>query len=728
MKRWLLLFVCTGVTFCVWAQTNDNTWLKQILKGEYNARGVAEQHSMSDGEYYTVRSADSTAILRYEYKSGKLVDTLFSTRTARECGFRKFSDYEFSADETKILIATAKESIFRHSFRATYFVFERKRNLISPLSKGGKQQMATFSPNGRMVAFVRDANIYLVKLDYGTESAVTKDGEPGKITYGLPDWVYEEEFSFNKAFEWSPDNGFIAFMRFDQSNVPDFSIPMYKGLRPEKSAFATYPGAESVKYPKAGQPNSKVTVQTFNVLSRVVKNMEISDPDVEYVPRIRFMPQPDQLAVFTLNRQQNKFVIYSANPRSGLTRTLIREENEAYIDNDNFDMIQFLSDRIIYVSEKDGFRHLYEYSINGVLRKQLTKGEWAVTGFHGYDPTRQVYYYTSNEGSPLRSSLYSLDYKGKKGNLTPEPGTHGISFSANFSYFTDNYSTANIPDVVTVRNWQGKTCFVAEANTALKNKLSKLALSTKEFFSFTTTSGVSLNGWMVKPAGFSSTKQYPVVMVQYGGPGSQQVKDAYRLDWEQYLAAKGYLVVCVDGRGTGGRGEKFSKQTYMRLGLKEAEDQIETARYLSAQPFVDKSKIAIWGWSYGGYNVLMSMSLGKGVFRAGIAVAPVTDWRFYDSVYAERYMRTPGENMDGYNLSAPGTYAADLQGALLLVHGTADDNVHYQNTAEYAEQLVQAGKPFDMQIYTNRNHYIKGGNTRLHLYERFLRFLDQNMR
>jgi len=728
MKRWLLLFVCAGITCGVWAQTNDNTLLKRILKGEFNAKSIADQQSMSDGEYYSVRSADSTAILRYEYKSGKLVDTLFSTRTARECGFKKFADYSFSSDESKILIATDKEVIYRHSFRAAFFVYERKRNLVYPLSKGGKQQMATFSPNGRMVAFVRDANIYLVKLDYGTESAVTKDGEPDKITYGLPDWVYEEEFSFNKAFAWSPDNGFIAFLRFDQTRVPDYSIQMYKGMRPEKSSFAIYPGVESLKYPKAGQPNSKVSVQTFNVLSRVIKNMEIADPDVEYIPRIRFMPQPDQLAVFTLNRQQNRFTIFSANPRSGLTKTLIREESDTYIDNDNFDMIQFLSDRIVYVGEKDGFRHLYEYTINGVLRRQITKGEWEITGFHGFDATRQLYFYSSNEGSPLRTSLYSIDFKGKKSCLTPEAGTHRVAFSANFSYFTDVYSAANVPDVVSVRTWQGKTCFVAEANAALKNKLSKLSYSPKEFFSFSTSSGVSLNGWMVKPVGFSAEKQYPVVMVQYSGPGSQQVKDVYRLDWEQYLAARGYLVVCVDARGTGGRGEKFCKQTYMRLGLKEAEDQIETARYLSSLSYVDKAKIAIWGWSYGGYNVLMSMSLGKGIFRAGIAVAPVTDWMYYDNIYSERYMRTPGENADGYRLSAPGTYAADLQGALLLVHGTADDNVHFQNTAEYAEQLVQAGKPFDMQVYTNRNHYIKGGNTRLHLYERFVRFLEQNMR
>ncbi len=718
MKKLIAILFIACLAAGGFAQKHSPERLQAIVKGEFDYKRTKAVRSMADGEHFTVMSDDSTSILRYSYKTGKMVDVLFSTQTARECSFKKFDDYEFSADESKVLLCCDKEPVYRHSYKANYHLYEVKRNLVSPLSKGGKQQMATFSPNGRIVAFVRDYNIYLVKLDYGTESKVTKDGEADKITYGIPDWVYEEEFSFNRAFEFSSDNNFIAFLRFDETAVPEYSFLNYNGL---------YPDIKKLKYPKAGQPNPKVSVQTFNIVSKVIKTMVLKDEEIEYIPRIRFMPAPDQLAVFTLNRQQNKLTIYTSNPGSGLSKILIREESKSYVDIDNLDKISFLPDRIVYVSEKDGYRHLYNYSPTGVLRKQITKGDWEVTDYLGYNAATNTYYYESNEGSPLRTAVYAIDGNGRKIRLTMGEGNNNAGFSDNFRYFVNCYSNAKTPPVTSICDASGKTLSVLENNSALKAKLSSTNFQPKEFFSFNTGKSVSLNGWMIKPANFDAQKHYPVVMVQYSGPRSQQVKDEWSYDWAQHLAQSGYLVVCVDGRGTGGRGEAFCKQTYQRLGLMEAEDQIEAAKYLSAQSYVDKNRIAIWGWSYGGYNTLMAMSLGNGIFKAGIAIAPVTNWKFYDSVYTERYMRTPGENNDGYELSSPSHYASQLQGDLLLVHGTADDNVHYQNSAEYAEELVQAGKQFEMQVYTNKAHSLNGGNTRQHLYERFMRFLEKNL-
>ncbi|MDD2797325.1 MAG: S9 family peptidase [Bacteroidales bacterium] len=726
-SRFIILLLATFTISC-FAAKSDNDLLKRIVNGDFKSKTVGEMRPMVDGEFFSKMSDDSTAVLRVAYKTGKMVDTLFSVKTARDCKFKKFDGYEFSSDESKMLIYSNKEDIYRHSYKADYFVFELKRNIVYPLSSGGKQQMATFSPNGRMVAFARESNLFLVKLDYGTESQITKDGDSNKITYGIPDWVYEEEFSFNRAFEWSPDNNFVAFLRFDQTKVSEYSFPIYKGSYPSIEANAVYPGTVKIKYPKAGQPNSKVNVMTFNIMTKVIKTMDLRDDEIEYIPRIRFTAQPDKLAIFTLNRLQNKFTIYTASPASGLSRLLIREESDTYIDNDIFDEIAFYPDQIVFMSEKDGYRHLYDYSPIGVQRRQITSGAWEVSRFLGYNAANGSYYYESNEGNTTRNAVYVLDGKGRKTCLTPQDGTNHAELSSNYRYWINHFSNATTPEVTDIREIQtGKSVAILEGNNKLKKELAALNFQNKEFFTFKTSKNILLNGWMVKPINFDLQKRYPVVMVQYGGPHHPIVKDEYKLDWEVYLAQQGYVVVCVDGRGTGGRGVQFNNQTYGKLGIIEAEDQIETARYLSSLSFVDKDKIAIWGWSYGGYNVLMSMSLGNGIFKAGIAVAPVTDWRFYDSVYAERSMKTPNENTEGYELSSAGHYASQLQGNLLIVQGTADDNVHYQNTAEYAEQLVQAGKQFDMQIYTNRNHFLKGGNTRFHLYETFMRFLKQNL-
>lgn len=592
-----------------------------------------------------------------------------------------------------------------------------------------------FSPDSHQIAFVRNNNIYLIKLLFGnSESQVTKDGEYNKVLNGIPDWVYEEEFAFNRAFDFSADSRMIAYIRFDESRVPMYSFQWYKGMAPEKTAYATYPGSYDYKYPKSGVVNSKVSVHTFDIKSHVTRKMELPIDSDGYVPRIKFTDDPEKLAIMTLNRHQNRFDLYMANPRSAVCKVAVRDEAEQYIKEQAYSNIAFYPENMVMMSERDGYNHLYLYTIGGNLVKQITKGKFEVKEFLGWDQKANVFYYTSNEESPLRTAVYKIDGKGKKTKLSTRTGTNNALFSKNLNYYINTYSSAQTPTLITLNNNKGQEMVTLLDNKELKNKISQLNMPTKEFFTFKTSEGVELNGWMMKPANFNPSKKYPVIMHQYSGPGSQQVLDKWGIGsfgdggmFEAVMCDKGYIMVCVDGRGTGGRGAAFEKCTYLSIGLKEAADQAETAKYLSTLSYVDGSRIGIWGWSYGGYNTLMSMSEGSGAFKAGVAIAAPTDWRFYDTVYTERFMRTPKENGDGYRASSAINHVAALKGKLLLIHGSADDNVHFQNFMEYNEALVQANIQFETQIYTNRNHGISGGNTRNHLMNRVVNFFLQNL-
>lgn len=526
----------------------------------------------------------------------------------------------------------------------------------------------------------------------------------------------------------------IAYIRFDESQVPMFSFPWYKGMAPAKEDYTTYPGKYEYKYPKAGETNSTVTVHTYDIKSHVTRQMDLPLDKDGYIPRIKFTSDPEKLAIMTLNRHQNRFDLYLANPRSATCKVAIRDEAEQYIKEQEYGSIAFYPNHIVLMSERDGYNHLYLYTIAGNLVRQITKGNFEVTDFLGYDEANGTTYYASNEGSPLRTAIYKIDSKGKKTKLSTKEGTNNALFSKNFAYFINTYSSKDTPTEITLNDSKGRELVTLLDNKQLKSQLTHLNMPTKEFFTFKTSQGVELNGWMMKPANFDPNKKYPVIMHQYSGPGSQQVLDKWGIGsfgdggmFEAYMCDKGYIMVCVDGRGTGGRGAAFEKCTYLFLGVKESEDQVETARYLGTLPYVDGSRIGIWGWSFGGYNTLMSMSDGSGAFKAGVAIAAPSDWRFYDTVYTERFMRTPKENGDGYNAGSAISRASKLQGKLLLIHGTADDNVHYQNAAEYSEALVQANKQFDMQVYTNRNHSIFGGNTRNHLMNRVANFFLENL-
>ena len=733
MKRFFTLLLLA--IFVTGIQAQQKVTLQDIAQGTYRAQGISGLKPMLDGEHYTQISSDHKRIVKYSFKTGEEVGTLFDVTTARDCDLKSFDDYILSPDEKRILIQTETKPIYRHSFTAVYYIYNVKNNKMEPLSNNGPQQVPLFSPDGNQIAFVRNNNIYLVKLLFAnSESQVTKDGEYNHVLNGIPDWVYEEEFSFNRAFDFSADSKMIAYVRFDESAVPMFSFPWYKGLAPEKTSYATYPGAYEYKYPKAGEVNSKVSVHTYDIKSHVTRKMDLQIDSDGYIPRIKFTSDPEKLAIMTLNRHQNRLDLYMANPRSGLCKVAIRDEAEQYIKESAYSNIKFYPEHIVMMSEKDGYNHLYLYTIAGNLVKQITKGQFEVTSFLGWDQKANVFYYASNEGSPLRTAIYKIDGKGKKTKLSTRTGSNSAIFSTNQKYYINTFSNISTPTLITLNDNRGKELTTLLDNSKLKAQTAQLNMPQKEFFTFRTSSGVELNGWMMKPANFNANKKYPVILHQYSGPGSQQVIDRWGIGsfgdgglFEAYMCDKGYIMVCVDGRGTGGRGAAFEKCTYLQLGVKEAEDQVETARYLGTLPYIDGKRIGIWGWSFGGYNTLMSMSDGSGAFKAGVAIAAPSDWRFYDTVYTERFMRTPKENAEGYDAGSAIKRAPQLKGSLLLIHGTADDNVHYQHCAEYSEALVQAGIQFDMQVYTNRNHGIFGGKTREHLMNRVANFFIQNL-
>ena len=696
--------------------------LKDITDGRFRqTTAVGEMRSLPDGEHYTAMSRDGSMIVKYSYRTGEPVDTLFDTHSARECDFDDFDGYEISSTGHHILVWRESEQIYRRSFRAMVYDYDVRRNYVKPLSDSKhKQMIPTYSPDGRMCAYVVDNNIWIRKFDYDTEVQVTKDGELNKVLNGITDWVYEEEFSVTRLMAWSPNSEYLTYVRFDESEVPEYSMQVY--------GSGVYPGYYNYKYPKAGEKNSKISVHSYSVETKDIKELKIPVEADSYIPRIAFTTNSDQLAVMTLNRQQNLFNMYYVNPKSGVSRLILRDENKCYVDSEWLSSIRFYESGFTYVSEQDGYAHIYLYSPTGVLQRQVTKGNWDVTRLIGYDDATKATYYESAEESPLRRSVYKIDQKGVKTKLSTEEGTNSANFSANYAYFVNTYSNVNSPAVVSVNETKTKKVLrVLQDNTALREKLAGVAFSPKEFFKVHTASDLELNAWMVKPVNFDESKKYPVLMVQYSGPNSQEVLDSYSFDWEYYLAQNGIIVVCVDGRGTGARGEAFRKCTYLRMGELESQDQVEAAQALGKLPYVDAKRIAIWGWSFGGYNTLMSMSVGDGTFKVGIAVAPPTDWKYYDTVYTERFMRTPGENFAGYAATSPLQKAKDLQGKLLLIHGTADDNVHFKQTMDYAEALVQAGKQFEMQFYKDRNHGIYGGNTRYHLYTRMSEFLFNNL-
>jgi len=730
MKKLPFILLTLLMAFALHAQTGQKISLEDIFtKGTFHAETVRGLHSMIDGEHYTTLEGN-TKIVKNSYKTGEVVEILFDLGKIDRAPITSFSHYIFSEDETKILITTDKKPIYRHSYTARYFIWNTVTAELNALSDKGEQQLATFSPDGDRIAFVRENNLFIKNLKFGSESQITFDGKKNEVINGAPDWVYEEEFGFNKAFWWSPDSKFLAFIRFDETEVPEFSMTMYAGEDPVMEENKLYPGRETFKYPKAGEKNSTVSVKSYELYSRLTIDVQIGDNTDIYIPRLNWTPDSKDLVVMRMNRRQNQLDILYANPFTGETRPILTEKNKRYIDEDFLDAFTYLDDgRFIVKSERNGWSHLYLYDRLGFEQGQLTKGEFDVTQFYGYDPSQKVFYYQAAAESPLYREVYFISEDGKKqGKISTLKGANRADFSKNFNYYVNYYSSSHTPTLVTLHDKKNKLIRVLQDNTLLRNRLQSFHLPQKEFFIFTTSEGIELNGYMIKPVEYEASKKYPVLITQYSGPNSQRVSESWRdTGWEEYLAQEGFLVVSVDPRGTAVRGEDFRKVTYMQLGKYESDDMVETAKYLGSLPYVDANKIAIFGWSFGGFITLLSMEKGGELFKAGIAVAPVTNWRFYDTIYTERFMSTPRENPEGYDDNSPLTHAGDIKGGLLIVHGSADDNVHAQNTYEFTEKLVQAGIQFDMAIYTNRNHGIRGGNTTMHLYTKMTGFLKEQL-
>ena len=733
--RDFILSVAVGVA-CSSVAAGEQLDLKSITQGKFSQQTMTAVRPSAGGETYTQISADRKQIVSYSFRTGKQEQVIFDASTARGGQVSRVDNYIMSPDGQRILIQTDTKPIYRRSFTATYYIYEIRNNKLVPLSDGGPQQTPVFSPDGNQIAFVRDNNIYLVKLLYdNAESQVTKDGKRNEVLNGIPDWVYEEEFSTNSSMVFSADSKQIIWIRYDESQVKQFSLQLYKGMAPEKPEYAEYPGTYSYKYPVPGQVNSKVSVHSYDIKSHQTRRIDLPLDADGYIPRIKATSDPTKIAIFTLNRHQDVLRIYMANPLSTVCQLAIEDKVDKYVKEESFEEVQLTDKHILLPSERDGYNHLYLYNLNGQLVRQIVKDQYVVQRVYGYDELTGDTYFAANPNGPTDQQVMVAHANGKTEVLTKKAGVNNAIFSGNFKYFINTWSDLNHPLQYTLCQNNGKVLQTLIDNQELVQKLAAYDLGTKELFSFTTSEGVQLNGWMVKPKDFDPARKYPVIMYQYGGPGNQQVLNQWGIGMsgngailEQYLAQQGYLCVCVDNRGTGGRGAEFEKCTYLRLGELEARDQVETALWLGQQSYVDENRIGIWGWSYGGWNTLMSMSEGRPVFRAGVAIAPPTCWRFYDSIYTERYMRTPQENQRGYDEVNPISRASQLHGALLLCHGLADDNVHYRNTAEYVEALVQADKDFRQLVYTNRNHSIFGGNTRNHLFRQAVNHFNTTLK
>lgn len=717
------------------SNAQERIGLKQITDGEFRAQTISGIDPIQGTDQYAQIKEGGKQIVRCSFKSGEETGVLFDVDNTQGERISSFDGYIMSPDGTRMLICTNRKSIYRRSYKADFYIYTIKSRKLEKLSDDGSEQIPTWSPDGQQVAFVRDNNIYLVKLLYDNAlSQVTTDGKFNSIINGLPDWVNEEEFGFNSALAFNADGTMLCWIKYDESQVKTYSLQLYKGMDPAKEQYEVYPGDYSYKYPKAGEDNSKVSVWSYDIKSRKTRQLDIPLDAEGYIPRLKSTSDPNRMIVYTMNRHQDMLNLYGVDPRSTVSHLLIRESVPKYVKEEAMSGTLIGKRHILLPSDRDGYMHLYIYDMNGQLQRKVGDGNFDITAVYGYDEENGDVFYQAALPTPHDRQIMVTHKNGRTEHLSAKEGWNSAIFSGDYQYFVNTWSDANTPYTYTVCNRSGKTLSTRVDNKELKEKIQRYGWTKKEMFSFTTSEGVRLDGWMVKPANFDPSKKYPVIMFQYSGPGSQEVENSWAIGsmgnggaYDMYLAQQGFIVVCVDGRGTGGRGAEFEKSIYLTMGDKESKDQVETALYLGTLPYVDKDNIGIWGWSFGGFNTLMSMSEGRNVFKAGVAVAPPTNWRYYDSVYTERYMRTPKENANGYG-DNPIARAEKLHGALLICHGTADDNVHPQNSFEYAEALVQADKDFKENYYTNRNHSIFGANTRNHLLRQIAEWFETHLK
>ena len=720
ITKCLFLLLLTSLS----AVAQQKITLEEIWGGAFRTQGMTALEAMKNTNQYTVlnfdRATRSSQIDLYDFATLNKISVLIDSKDFKE--LQGIDSYTFSKDEKKILIANNSDQIFRHSFVADYFIYDIASKSLTKLAEY-KVQEPTFSPDGNKIGYVYQNNLFVYDLTTKKHTQITTDGKKNAVINGVTDWVYEEEFSFVRAFDWNASSDKIGFIRFDETAVPEFSMDMYnQGLYPTQNVF---------KYPKAGEKNALVSLHVYDVKSAATKKINLDKYNDFYIARIEWTNEANTLSAQVLNRHQDNLDLLFVDGTSGATKVVLNEKDKAYVDvTDN---LTFLKDNsFIWTSEKDGFNHIYHYDKNGKLKNQVTKGKWEVTSYYGFDEKTGMIFFQSTENGSINRDVYSIKLNGSaKTRLTTQTGTNGATFSPNFQYFINSYSSAkNAPKHTLHETKSGKLIKTIVSNEALETKLAKYDLPSKEFFELTTEKGHKLNAWMIKPKDFDATKKYPVFMYQYSGPGSQQVNNDWNGSddyWFMMLAQQGYIVACVDGRGTGFKGADFKKCTQKELGKFEVEDQIDAAKVFGSYAYVDKSRIGIFGWSYGGFMASNCIFQGADVFKTAIAVAPVTSWRYYDSIYTERYMQTPQENAAGYDNNSPINHVSKLKGNFLLIHGTADDNVHVQNSMKMIEALVQANKQFDWAIYPDKNHGIYGGKTRLQLYTKMTNFIKEKL-
>lgn len=726
MKIFLSVIAAATLSITLPAQSVKQITNEDIfVKGTFRQDGVYGMNWLKSGEHYAAfgTGVEGSKLFRYEIKSGKKLDVIFDEDELIPEGQSKpikSTGFTFSPDESKILFTTEVEYIYRYSTRENCFVYDVATKKLTPLSTNGKQRLEAFSPDSKKIAFVRDNNIFIKDLVAGTETQVTQDGVMNKIINGGTDWVYEEEFALPNGMYWSPDGKKLAFYRFDESMVPEFQMTVYgNGL---------YPGEDVFKYPKAGEKNSIVSIHIYDLATKATIPVNVGTETNQYIPRIEWTNSSSVLSVIRMNRLQNKQELMLVNSADGTSNVILTETSAQYLEV--CDDLTFLPDgkTFLWSSDRDGRTHLYHYNMDGTLVKQITKGWWDVISFYGYDEKSKVLYYQSNEGLPYTRSTFSikLDGSGKK-KLSMKDGSNTANFSTGMKYFMNYHSTANTPNYITMNSADGKELRVLRSNENLMNTMHNYGFAKKEFFNIKNADGDTLYGWMIKPIDFDPNKKYPVLMHVYGGPGHNTVNDAWDRDlaWHEMLTQKGYIVVSVDNRGTEYRGAKFKKSTYGQMGKLESADQIDAAKWLRNQSYVDRDRIGIQGWSYGGYMSSLCLAVGADFFKMAISIAPVGNWRFYDSIYTERYMGLPQDNAKGYDAYSPTENMDKVRGKLLLVHGTADDNVHFQNSVAMANALIAANVQFDFFMYPDQNHGM--GSGRFHLYVKMTNYVLENL-
>ena len=688
--------------------------------------GVKRMTPLNDGVSYAALSEDGNAIEVYSYKTGQKTSTLFSISGVKgDVKIDSFEGYELSQNEKKILLWNNSRKIYRHSFTADYYVYDIMRSTLQPVSNGGAQRGAVMSHDGRMVAYTRGNNIFISNLEYGSDRAVTKDGEINKVINGVPDWAYEEEFGMNTAMCFSGDDACLAFIRFDESKVPVYQFDQYKSYCQEDPLSDIYPDSYSYKYPLAGYPNSSVELFSYNIDNRSIKKMDLP-ADTYYIPMFSFDGAGKDLMVMVLNRDQNDLRLFRVNPGSTVAHLVLQEKSQAWMSPQAYQMVDYGTTSFVIGSERTGYRHLYEYDYSGNLLRALTKGEWNVTDYYGHDRKSGLRYIQTTQNGPINRNVASVDAKGNVTMLNPEAGTESASFSRDFSYYLRTYSNALTPPRYSICNSKGKKVIDLEQNTEYAARYA--SAPRKEFLKVKNAAGEEMDAYIIKPAGFDASRRYPLVMTQYNGPDSQEVLNRWKMEGAYYIASQGYVVAAVDGRGTGNRSREWANCVYRRLGEYETADQLAGAAYFASLPYVNADRTACFGWSYGGYMTLMELTDAACRFKAGVAMAPVTDWRFYDSIYTERYMSTPQQNRSGYEAASALPRTGKLNSRLLIMSGTSDDNVHFYNTLKFTSKLNYEGKVFDMMALAGFEHSLPMCNARAMLFRKIVDFLDTHVK